>query len=129
MPNDPKFRREVKVATVAAVLVLVFIQPLGATRAPISTGYGDAHEMFGIAEGRKLDRAELRRVVMTLIERVELDPSTRKFLIHYQLPLTGARVASPRGSEPRSGGVILCVVSEGRWPLRAPRRDFMPAPA
>ena len=45
----------------------------------------------------------LRHLLTALVERVELDPKTDplKFAIHYRLPITGARMASPQGSEPR----------------------------
>ena len=67
----------------------------------LDTAMGFDNELIDLrGETQKLDRGQTRRVLTTLIERVELDPATRKFLIHYKLPLTGARVASPRGFEP-----------------------------
>lgn len=52
-------------------------------------------------EDRSLPAAELRRVLTTLVERVEMDPATRRFTIKYRLPLTGVKRATPRGFEAR----------------------------
>ena len=77
--------------------------PLGAAEVELIVGYGDAHELWGLTDDQKLDRPQLRHVFTTLVERVELDPVTRKFAIRYKLPLsTGARVASPRYAIPRA---------------------------
>ena len=48
----------------------------------------------------QLKPAALRHVLTTLVDRIELNPKTDplKFTIHYRLPITGARVASPRQS-------------------------------
>jgi putative DNA-invertase from lambdoid prophage Rac len=56
------------------------------------------HEQHRIAPG------EMRQVLSTLVERIELAPKTREFTISYRLPVpsgTGVKVASPRGFEPR----------------------------
>jgi hypothetical protein len=59
-------------------------------------------DLLGIdPEKHGLQRDELRGVLATLIKRVELDPKTREYSIHYRLPVTGVKVASPRGFEPR----------------------------
>ena len=42
-----------------------------------------------IHEDLDLDRVQVRRVLTTLVERIELDPGMRKFLIRYKLPLIG----------------------------------------
>ena len=67
-------------------------------------------------EKHRIAKPELRQVLRTIVERVELNPTTREFKIKYRLPvpraaapkragirkpLTGAEVASPRGFEPR----------------------------
>jgi hypothetical protein len=57
--------------------------------------------MWGYDEGKALDSDQLRRVLTALVERIELDPKTRDFTIRYRLPVTGVKVASPRGFEPR----------------------------
>ena len=46
---------------------------------------------------------ELRRVLSTLLDRIELDPQTRKLTLRYRLQIkrTGVDVATPRGFEPR----------------------------
>jgi hypothetical protein len=51
------------------------------------------------SEERRLDAGELRRVLHTLVDRVELDPKTRELTLHYQLNVkpTGVRLATPRG--------------------------------
>jgi hypothetical protein len=36
-----------------------------------------------------MKRDELRRVLTTLVERVELDPATRDMRVRYRIPLTG----------------------------------------
>jgi hypothetical protein len=52
--------------------------------------------------GIELDVPYLRRTLGALVRRVELDPETRTSRIQYSVPLTGgAKVASPRGFEPR----------------------------
>ncbi len=52
---------------------------------------------------QSLSAEALRHVLTALVDRIELDPKTDplEFAIHYRLPITGARVASPRGFEPR----------------------------
>jgi hypothetical protein len=57
--------------------------------------------MIGYPAGPSLKPEELRRVLTSLVERIELDPKTRDFTIKYRLPVTGVKVASPRGFEPR----------------------------
>ena len=52
-------------------------------------------------DGEKLKPTDLRRVISTLVERIELDPLSKEFRMKYRLPLTGVRMASPRGFEPR----------------------------
>ena len=46
-------------------------------------------------------RAFMRNLFGSVIERIILDPETGKFEIRYRLPITGVKVASPRGFEPR----------------------------
>lgn len=63
-------------------------------------------DMIGYSDKQRLEPDELRRVLTTLVERVELDPKTRDFTIRYRLPvqqfrgknLTGVKLASPRGT-------------------------------
>lgn len=62
--------------------------------------------MIGYTDRDKLQSGELRRVLTTLIERIELEaPKTAEsalnFTIRYRLPITGVKLASPRGFEPR----------------------------
>jgi len=61
-------------------------------------------------------------VLHTLVDRVELDPKTRKLTLHYRLNVkpTGVKLASPRGFDHNSGAVP--VASYGTLPRRAPRR-------
>jgi len=58
-------------------------------------------DMVGYSEKLRMGRSELRRVLTTMVERVQLDPKTRRFTIRYRLPATGVKLASPRGFEPR----------------------------
>lgn len=55
-----------------------------------------AIELLGYPNGPQLKPDELRRVLMALVERIELDPKTREFTIRYRIPVTGVKVASPR---------------------------------
>jgi hypothetical protein len=64
-------------------------------------GAGSWEGVFDFSEGLRLAPDQLRGVVHTLVQRVELDPDTRKFTILYRLPVTGVKVATPRGFEPR----------------------------
>jgi putative DNA-invertase from lambdoid prophage Rac len=58
-------------------------------------------------EKHRMPAGELRQILSTLLERVELNPKTRQFTIRYRLPVptetrvAGVKVASPRGFEPR----------------------------
>ena len=54
------------------------------------------------SEERRVDAGDLRRVLHTLVDRVELDPKTRKLTVHYRLNVrpTGVKLASPRDSNP-----------------------------
>jgi hypothetical protein len=59
-------------------------------------------DLLGIdPEKHGLRRDELRGVLTTLIKRIELNPKTREYSVHYRLPVTGVKVASPRGFKPR----------------------------
>ena len=68
-------------------------------------------EMAGYTDKDKMTPDALRRVLTTLVERIELDANTRQFEIRYRLPVskinpagktpTGFEMASPRGFEPR----------------------------
>ncbi len=64
---------------------------------------GGVFYLLGESEERRLDAGELRRVLHTLVDRVELDPKTRELTVHYRLNVkpTGVKLASPRGFEPR----------------------------
>ena len=55
------------------------------------------------AKLEQLKPEALRHVLTTVVDRIELDPTKDPLesTIHYRLPITGARVASPRGFEPR----------------------------
>jgi site-specific DNA recombinase len=57
-------------------------------------------DMLDIPPEHRLEPGQLRQVLTTLVQRIELDPATRAFTIRYRLP-TGVKVASPRGFEPR----------------------------
>jgi hypothetical protein len=57
--------------------------------------------MIGYDDKQRIEPDQLRRVLTALVERVELDPKTRNFAIRYRLPVTGVKVATPRGFEPR----------------------------
>lgn len=66
----------------------------------------------GLGSLDDLTHAELRHILTTLVERIVLDPATRKFDIHYRLPVaTGVKGASPRGFDFYSG--LIAVKSEG----------------
>ena len=53
-------------------------------------------------EKYRIPKPTIRKVLTTIVERIELDPKTRVFKIKYRLPVkTGVKVASPRGFEPR----------------------------
>jgi hypothetical protein len=54
--------------------------------------YGDEYAM---------DRDSMRQVLASTVSKIVLDPKTREFRIQYRLPLTGVKMASPRGFEPR----------------------------
>ena len=64
---------------------------------------GGMFYLLSESEDRRLDAGELRRVLHTLVDRVELDPKTRELTLRYRLNVmpTGVKVASPRGFEPR----------------------------
>jgi hypothetical protein len=64
----------------------------------VDRGWSDLPKM------ERLKPEVLRHVLTALVERIELDPKTLKFSIHYRLPITGVKVASPRGFEPRVKG-------------------------
>lgn len=76
-------------------------------------------ELIGYSDEEYLKPDELRRVLTTVVERIEMEPKTRDFRIKYRLPVTGVKVASPRGCDSDSGSVS--VTSSGRLPARAPR--------
>ena len=59
-------------------------------------------DMIGYCDRERLEPDQLRRVLVSLVERIELDPKTRQFNIRYRLPVTdtGVKVATPRGIEP-----------------------------
>jgi hypothetical protein len=52
---------------------------------------------LGLGNLEQLTPEAVRHVLTTLVERIVLDPATLKYEIHYRLPLTGVRMASPRG--------------------------------
>jgi hypothetical protein len=54
------------------------------------------------AEGGEVDVPYLRRTLGALVKRVELDPTGRTVQVDYAVGLGGAKLASPRGFEPRS---------------------------
>ena len=54
-----------------------------------------------------MKRDEIRRVLTTLVDRIELDPGTRDLRVRYKTPLTGVNLASPRG-----GGSSLSYLAE-----------------
>jgi hypothetical protein len=64
---------------------------------------GDDMELdWGWSDLPQMERLKpevLRQVLTTLVERIDLDPKTLTFEIHYRLPITGVKVASPRGDE------------------------------
>ena len=64
---------------------------------------GGVFRMLNEPEERRLDASELRNVLQTVVERVELDPKTRELTLRYRLRAkpTGVKLASPRGFEPR----------------------------
>ena len=56
-------------------------------------------DLFGYSEDHRLHPGELRKILTTIVERVDLDPITRKFTVRYRLPIpTGVKMASPRGT-------------------------------
>ena len=81
---------------------------------------GGVFYLLSESEERRLDAGELRRVLHTLVDRVELDPKTRKLTLHYRLNVkpTGVKLASPRGSEHNCG--VILVASCSTLPRRAP---------
>lgn len=87
----------------------------------------DKLAMIGYSDKDKLAPDELRRVLTTLVERIELDAATRKFNIRYRLPVgtpaanaAGVKLASPQGYNGYSGAVLSVSVC-GRLSTRAPR--------
>jgi hypothetical protein len=60
-------------------------------------------DLFGVVDPEKhgLRRDELRRILTTLIKRIDSTPKTREITMHYRLPVTGATVASPRRAAAR----------------------------
>ena len=64
---------------------------------------GGVFYLLSVSEERRLDGGEVRRMLHTLVDRVELDPRTRELTLRYRLPVrpTGVKLASPRGFEPR----------------------------
>ena len=84
---------------------------------------GGVFYLLSESEERRLDAGELRRVLHTLVDRVELDPKTRELSLHYRLNVkaTGVKLASPRGLEPNSGAIL--VASCGTLAARAPRSN------
>lgn len=71
----------------------------------------------GFGEMADLSHAELRHILTTLVERIVLDPVTRKFVINYRLPVTGVQVASPRGFNLYSGGALARAEPNRKSPL------------
>ena len=72
--------------------------------AELRDGAGSWEGEFGFGAQHRIEPDQLRKVLTALVERIELDPETRKISVYYRLPLfkkTGAKVASPRGFEPR----------------------------
>ena len=52
-------------------------------------------------EGQDIDVPAMRHVLGALVERVERDPQSRRLRAHYRFRISGAKLASPRGFEPR----------------------------
>jgi hypothetical protein len=50
-----------------------------------------ALDAFGLANAVQLEPEELRRVLTTIIERIELNPQTRELIIKYRLPISAMR--------------------------------------
>ena len=46
---------------------------------------GGVFYLLGESEERRFDAGELRRVLHTLVDRVELDPKTQELTVHYRL--------------------------------------------
>jgi hypothetical protein len=84
---------------------------------------GGVFYLLSESEERRLDAGELRRVLHTLVDRVELDPKTRELSLHYRLNVkpTGVKLASQRGLEPNSSAIL--VASWGTLAARAPRSN------
>ena len=74
---------------------------------------GGMFYLLGQPEEQRLDAGQLRRVLHTLLDRVELDPKTRELTLRYRLAVkrTGVKLASPRGFEPYAGDLVLPLVA------------------
>ena len=56
------------------------------------------------ADAKDEARSELRASVLSIVDRIELDPETLAAAVHYRVEaptMSGVKVASPRGFEPR----------------------------
>ena len=59
---------------------------------------GGTFQLLGSSEEHRLDAGQLRRVLSTLLDRVELEPRTRELTLRYRLNVkpTGVKLASRR---------------------------------
>lgn len=59
-------------------------------------------------EAKDTERGDLRSVIASLVDRIELDPETLSATLHYRIaaPVAGVKVASPRVPTP-SPGIVL----------------------
>jgi hypothetical protein len=55
------------------------------------------------ADAKNDARSELRASVLSIVDRIELDPETLSAAVYYRIkaPMSGVKLASPRGFEPR----------------------------
>lgn len=73
---------------------------------------GGAFYLLGESDDRRLNASELRRVLHTLVDQVELDPKTRQLTARYRLNArpTGVKLASPPRTD-KKNSLLRCGVS------------------
>ena len=74
---------------------------LAANGLEVRDGGAGMLELLGYSKEQRMQPDQLRRLLTSVISRVELDPKTRELTVLYRLPVTGVKLASPRGFEPR----------------------------
>ena len=92
-----------RVAAIAALDAAVAAAAAAAVIASITPD--DVARVFAqlTADAKDNARSELRASVLSIVDRIELDPETLSAAVYYRIeaPMSGVKLASPRGFEPR----------------------------